>query len=105
MPTFAANDDVQHGTFKFRQFGDDSDCDGEYYYRDSYFANPSTSYNHQLAVMTCDLTFSAFQSLDHEEDDPSHNAEALLTDIGFEDFVASDGYYNTDDINSCAAAT
>ena len=57
-----------HGTFRFPS-ASSNDYNGEYFFDEAYFSEPSTQYNPSLATMTLDLVLSAFSS--NEADYPN----------------------------------
>ncbi len=59
---------------------------GEYYYSDSYFTAPSAVYSHQLAAMSFAACMTSFNLYGDSSDECYDNAEALLTEIGFDSF-------------------
>ncbi|MDR1754088.1 MAG: hypothetical protein LBR74_04180 [Eubacterium sp.] len=83
----ADSDLVKDGKFTYRATEatkDDESATAEYTYsyKDIYFKNPATEYNHDLAVMSLKLAMSAFTEHDgYAEDDIN-----MLSDIGFNDY-------------------
>ena len=68
----------------FNVVGEENSHKYSYNYKDSYFDNPATEYNHELATMSLCLALSTGQS--ETQKITYQNAEKLLKDCGFDGF-------------------